>query len=284
MTLGERIKTARTALGLTQEALAETLGLAPQTISKWERGESMPDAALLPDLADALQISLDRLFDRRKADWSDAEAALLAWLRGRDEKGRMAGVQELMGFCFNLLMDRYNEAGELVPDPNGEGDPRYPKEWDYTLLADEGLAVWRKNEDLPLGLFIGEGRGWLPLFEDPDELAYVWEALADPDARRAILWAYGQKSLPFDRADAGEVLGTAEPDRVIALLTKLRLLAPSRANVDEEEAEFLRFTWSDRLLALLLLARALCGPPGHQAGMVARGEHRWDEPPLRTRE
>ena len=32
---------------------------------------------------------------------------------------------------------------------------------------------------LPLGLFIGEGRGWLPLFEDPDQLAPVWEALAD---------------------------------------------------------------------------------------------------------
>ena len=284
MNLGEHIRAARASLGMTQEALGDILGIAPQTISKWERGESLPDAALLPQLADVLHISLDRLFDRRKAEWPDAEAALLAWLRDKDEKGRMDGVQELMGFCFNLLMDRYNEDGVLVPDPNGDGDPRYPKEWDYTLLADEGLAVWRKNADLPLGLFIGEGRGWLPLFEDPDELAHVWEALADPDARRAILRFYSQKSLPFDRADAGEVLGTAEPERVIPLLTKLNILIPSRAFIDEEETEVLRFTWSDRLLALLLLARALFGPVKHQAGMVARGEHRWDEPPLRTRE
>ena len=71
---------------------------------------------------------------------------------------------------------------------------------------------------------------------------------------------------------------------MITLLTKLHILAPSRANIDEEEVEFLRFTWNDRLLALLLLARALFGPVGPQAGMVARGEHRWDMPPLRTRE
>ena len=65
---------------------------------------------------------------------------------------------------------------------------------------------------------------------------------------------------------------------------KLDLLAPSGASIDEEEVEFLRFVWNDRLLALLLLARALFAPPGYQAGMVARGEHRWNQPPLRTRE
>ncbi len=284
MTLGERIKASRGDLGMTQEALAETLGLAPQTISKWERGESMPDAALLPALADALGLSLDRLFDRRRASRSDTEASLLAWLREKDEKGRMEGVQELMGICFNLLMDRYDADGALVPDPYGDGDPRYPGEWDYTLLGDEGLAVWRKNKELPLGLFVGEGEGWLPLFEDPDELAFLWEALADRDARRVILRFYGLRSLPFDRAEAAQVLGTADPEKVISLLLPLHLLAPSRANIDGEEAELLRFTWNDRLLALLLLARALFAPASPRAGMVARGEHRWDAPPLRKRE
>ena len=65
MSLGTQIKDARAALGLTQEALAEALGVVPQTISKWERDESQPDAALLPALADTLQTSLDTLFERK---------------------------------------------------------------------------------------------------------------------------------------------------------------------------------------------------------------------------
>ncbi len=284
MTLGERIKTTRTALGLTQEALAETLGLAPQTISKWERGESMPDAALLPDLADALGLSLDKLFDRRSGSRADAEGALVRWLKPAEEKARMAGVQETMGILYNILMDRYDEEGNYIPDPYGDGDPRYPKEWDYTLLGDEGLAVWRVNPDLPLGLFIGEGRGWLPLFEDPDELAYLWEALADRDTRRAILRGMSRENLPFDRAEAGEVLGTAEPEKVVAHLMKLKIFFPEKAMVDEEELDVLRFRWHFPLLALLLLARALFGPVTSRAGMTAMGEHRWDTPPLRRRE
>ena len=190
-----------------------------------------------------------------------------------------------MGILYNILMDRYDEEGNYIPDPNGDvGDPLYPKEWDYTLLGDEGLAVWRRNEDLPLGLFIGEGRGWLPLFEDPDELAYLWEALADRDTRRAILRGMSRENLPFDRAEAGEALGTAEPEKVVAQLMKLKIFFPEKAMVDGEELEILRFRQDFKLLALLLLARALFGPVTARAGMTAMGEHRIHTPPLRTRE
>ena len=68
MSLGENIRERRKAAGLTQEALGEKLDMAAQTVSKWERDESMPDAALLPKLADALGCSLDSLFGLCTAD------------------------------------------------------------------------------------------------------------------------------------------------------------------------------------------------------------------------
>ncbi len=284
MSLGERIKEARLALGLTQESLAERVGVVPQTISKWERNESQPDVPLLSSLADVLELSLDRLFGRRSARWADAETALTAWLLPKGEKEKMEGVQELMGFCFNLLMGRYNEEGVLVKDPYGDGDPRYPEEWDYTLLGDEGLGIWRRNEVLPLGLFIGEGKGWLPLFEDPDQLAPLWEALADPDARRTILRSLSQRNLPFDRAEAAEILETGEPERLITLLTRLNLLYVVKAKIDGEEIETLHLVRSEKLLALLLLARALFGPVTARASIGAVGEHRFGTPPLRRKD
>ena len=51
----------RKELGFTQEYIAKALHLSAQAISKWERGETMPDILLLPALADLLQTSTDEL-------------------------------------------------------------------------------------------------------------------------------------------------------------------------------------------------------------------------------
>ena len=55
------IQIFRKQLGLTQEALAERVGVARQTIVKWEAGESAPDLPLAARLAEALEVSLDDL-------------------------------------------------------------------------------------------------------------------------------------------------------------------------------------------------------------------------------
>ncbi|MCL2197808.1 MAG: methyltransferase domain-containing protein [Defluviitaleaceae bacterium] len=46
---------------LTQEALAEQLGITFQAVSKWETGQTVPDTVLLPKLAHALGVSVDKL-------------------------------------------------------------------------------------------------------------------------------------------------------------------------------------------------------------------------------
>ena len=49
--------------GLTQEGLAGLMDVSSQAVSKWENGHALPDAALLPRLAKALDASIDSLFD-----------------------------------------------------------------------------------------------------------------------------------------------------------------------------------------------------------------------------
>ena len=48
-------------VGLTQEQLAERLGVSRQTVTKWETGDSTPDLANAGALAEALDVSLDAL-------------------------------------------------------------------------------------------------------------------------------------------------------------------------------------------------------------------------------
>ena len=61
MTLGERIVHYRKRQGLSQEQLSQRLGVSRQSVSKWERDESLPEADKLPLLAKTLGVSLDAL-------------------------------------------------------------------------------------------------------------------------------------------------------------------------------------------------------------------------------
>ncbi len=60
--LASRIYESRKLLGVTQETLAEKLGITPQSISRWENGQSRPDVDMLPKLAALFGITIDALF------------------------------------------------------------------------------------------------------------------------------------------------------------------------------------------------------------------------------
>jgi transcriptional regulator with XRE-family HTH domain len=59
--LGARIAQARKDHGLTQQALAEQLGVAQQTLAHYEVGRARMPASMLPDVARLLTLSLDEL-------------------------------------------------------------------------------------------------------------------------------------------------------------------------------------------------------------------------------
>ena len=60
-TLGSRISESRKRKGITQDQLAEHMGVSTQAVSKWENDISCPDISLLPSLADYFNMSIDEL-------------------------------------------------------------------------------------------------------------------------------------------------------------------------------------------------------------------------------
>ena len=62
MDIGGTIKKLRTDMGITQEEVAEYLGIPFQAVSKWETGTTMPDIALLPKIAEFFGVRIDDLF------------------------------------------------------------------------------------------------------------------------------------------------------------------------------------------------------------------------------
>ena len=63
--IGERIKQARQASGLSQQALAEKVGVSAKAISKYERNLDTPSSDVLLRLGQALDVRLDYFFRTR---------------------------------------------------------------------------------------------------------------------------------------------------------------------------------------------------------------------------
>ncbi len=85
---GKRIAFLRRQNGMSQEQLADLLGISAQAISKWENGHTMPDTSLLPVLAQIFQYSIDEIImpayifdpeiEEKKMDRMDWKARHLA--------------------------------------------------------------------------------------------------------------------------------------------------------------------------------------------------------------
>lgn len=61
--LGEKIKYLRKEKNISQEVLANYLGVSFQAVSKWETGSTMPDVTVIPAIASFFRVSTDELFD-----------------------------------------------------------------------------------------------------------------------------------------------------------------------------------------------------------------------------
>lgn len=67
-TLGKRIMSKRKQLGMTQDQLAEKVGVTAQAVSKWENDQSCPDITMLPKLAELFGTTTDELLGRPRPE------------------------------------------------------------------------------------------------------------------------------------------------------------------------------------------------------------------------
>ncbi len=65
---GENLKSLRKSKNLTQERLADFLGVSFQSVSKWERGDTYPDITMLPEIAGFFKVSTDELLGINRAE------------------------------------------------------------------------------------------------------------------------------------------------------------------------------------------------------------------------
>ena len=146
MGLGTSLQTARKKAGLSQEEVAEKLGVSRQTISKWELNETLPDIRQAKRLAALYHLTLDALIDFDP----DQQAAEEMIDSISEEAQKRIDWTEVWTKKYPIL-GRYRQEVETAPYAAGlrelleklERRYRYSREDSFLVLKDILAQVWR---------------------------------------------------------------------------------------------------------------------------------------------
>lgn len=120
---GEQVKRCRLAKGLTQQALADKLGMTPKSISFIERGENFPAPENLFRLAKFLDMSLDEVvFGSAKFGGEFALAELNEALVALSDEDRYTVLTVVYALCENFRRKRVPVPASTQKDDGSEYD------------------------------------------------------------------------------------------------------------------------------------------------------------------
>ena len=129
--VGKQIASLRKAKGLTQNQLGERLNISFQAVSKWERGEALPDISILVDLANILETTTDHILNggqritqySRKISVAQMREGIECFIKigellGKDNLfylGAMEGIDNKMNIEFEkYLSDPYTKEAMIA--------------------------------------------------------------------------------------------------------------------------------------------------------------------------
>jgi transcriptional regulator with XRE-family HTH domain len=100
--LGHNIAQRRRALSWTQAELAERVGVEAETVSRFERGATLPSLPKLEQLARALKTRSAELLAESSTERTDQAIRIAAWLDGVADRDRAFVVEQIKRLCDHL--------------------------------------------------------------------------------------------------------------------------------------------------------------------------------------
>lgn len=107
--IGRFIQSCRKEVGLTQAEMGARLNVSAQSVSNWERGETLPDVSLLPDIACMLRCSVDAILSGGSGCGGYRRHVTVAQMR--EALSALDRIGELLGrdhFIYKCIIDALN--------------------------------------------------------------------------------------------------------------------------------------------------------------------------------
>lgn len=189
--LNEQIAFLRRKIGMTQEELANVLGVTNQAVSKWESAQCCPDIQLLPEIASLFDVSIDGLMGYKATD--TFENVYLKILSFFEENPPETAFQN--AFRLSVLLHKaVSTRGHLGYVP-WDTNKNYDMEWGFSAYSEpEGSTVYAAN-----GIFFANGTSYqTPTASQIRDLYMSLERLADRNVIKVLYTLYEMTVYDFD--------------------------------------------------------------------------------------
>ncbi len=245
--INEQIAYYRKQRGLTQEDVARALGVTNQAVSKWESAQCCPDIALLPELADLFEVSVDKLLGRKpSASLGELCHMLKAHFSSLPEHSTFGQVYRIAALLHEAAAtDGYKQQ---VPWQSRDYSTDDVADWGLSVCSEpEGCTVRKQNSIC----FTLSEKSTAPNNIQLHRLSQKLSRLSEPDTLKVLFALYSLTLHDFDLyVGAGEI---AEAARLPVNLTE-NLLNSLPLTLKEENGELMyRLDGANSYLPSLLM-------------------------------
>lgn len=234
--IGTIIARLRRERGLTQEGLAELIGVTNSTISKWENGTYAPDVSLMPVVADVFGVSIDALYGRGLNDRAiEAEDMY--------DQGMEALLQLIarLGMHWGdgkTVQQRYDEYAAYAREHPEIRTLTLPGPGVMYLRRATGAMLLKRPEE-----------GWRSLLTD-GEAARILTLLADEEFRMALATIIERKISTFTLSSLAKYSGVQDAARVADVLVRCDFARERTLETDGQEVRYFEMVGTHRLFML----------------------------------
>ncbi len=238
--IGETIARLRRERSMTQEALAESIGVSAQTISKWENSATCPDVMLLPVLADFFGVTVDDLYGRTTGE-----------KRLRREEALEAAMEQIRRIIVRCFYggDSKADVDKLAEDLHTslkDGNSR------SVVQSSNGSVIYIRE---PIGTMAIKRpeQGWNSLFTNASNQR-ILQILSDGDFRKAMAVILKKRMLTFTMPALCKMAGVEDAARLEKMIKESCLFAYKTLAIDESTLTYYELTQAEQKMYLLFAA------------------------------